>query len=421
MDNVPKQERELVLTIEDDDLNEKSEPNHHHHHHHKKKKKRTKRQKILITVLIVICALLLLAIIAAACLYFYVFGELQHDNSLAGKTDKELGISVSGNSVIRQGDTAVGDRLAILGDVEQYDDVNKVPIGGISLDDLPADVLAMLDLNSDPITSYLSKEADQIENFVILGTDRGNYIGKAADAIIIVSVDRVHHKVKMISVARDTYAYVPERGGYTKLAWTHMYGGPELTIHTLNSNLYLNLRNYIEVDVSQLPTLVNMVGGIDLTLSQEEADYMNYVRRSVRTDFVKGVNHFTGDDTVAYVRMRKSSSTDSDVFRTGRQRIVLTALLNKAKTISYMDYPSLVREGMGLCTTSFSNSDITGLVWDVIMGDYSVEDYNLPNDLVEWKGTIINDLYYSIYNKAYASDAIYRVIYEDLYISGYDG
>ena len=424
MEDTSRQERELILTIDDDEPGTAEEEHHHHHHHHhkKKKKKRSKAQKVILIVLIVLCSLLVLALIAGACMYFYLFGKLDHDKSLEGKTDEELGITIVDNTVVRQGDASIGDSINMLGDVELYDDINKVPIGGISLDELPEDVLALLDLNSDPVTSYLKSGADQIENFVILGTDIGNYIGKAADTIIIVSVDRVHNKVKLISVARDTYAYVPERGGYTKLAWTHMYGGAELTLHTLNTNLYLNLRDYVRVDIDQLPQLVNLVGGVDMSITQVEADYMNrhYHSSPEKAHFIAGLNHFNGEDVVVFSRMRKSDANDSDNNRTSRQRLVLETLLNKVKTLSYTDYPAIIRAGMGLCTTSYSNTDITGLVWDVVMGDYKVESYGLPTDLVEWKGAYINDLYYAVYNKGYASDAIYRVIYEDLYISGYD-
>lgn len=423
MEDTAKQERELILTIDDDEPEhaEQSHHHHHHHHHHKKKKQRTKAQKTIRIILIVLCSLIALTLIAGACMYFYLFGELHHDKTLDGKTDKELGITVEDNTVVRQGDKPIGDSITMLGDAELYDSIDKIPIGGISLDDLPEDVLALLDLNSDPVTSYLKDGADKIENFVILGTDAGNDIGKAADSIIIVSIDRVHSKVKLISVARDTYAYVPERGGYTKLAWTHMYGGAELTMHTLNTNLYLNLRDYVRVDVEQLSKLVDLIGGIDLVLDKAEAEHMTELfRRTTGRVFTVGKNHLDGAEVVRYSRIRKSDANDSDNKRTSRQRKVLITLLEKVKTLDYTDYPEFIREGMGLCTTSYSNTDITKLVWDVVMGDYKVESYGLPTDLVEWKGAYINDLYYAVYNKGYASDAVYRVIYEDLYISGYD-
>lgn len=415
MENAPRQERELILTIADD--GDAPEEYLHRHRHHRRKKKMSKGKKSVMIVAIVLASLLVLGAIAAFAAYTYLFGKLEYDRSLEGKTDKELGIRLEDNMVIRRGDSSVGNTVSFFGDVSQYEDAEKVPIGGISLDDLPEDVLALLDLDSTPVTSYLKDGADQIQTFVIFGTDKENSVGTAADAVILVSRDPIHKKIKLISIARDTYAYVPERGSYTKLAWTHFLGGVSLTIHTLNSNLYLNLRDYIEVNITKLPTLVDMLGGIEVTLTQVEADYLTSIRPS---SFTEGVNHLDGDDVATFVRIRKSSSTDGDVSRTGRQRQVLTALLNKAKTLGYTDYPSLIREGLGLCTTSFGSSEITDLVLDVVTGDYTVESYNLPNDLVPWKGAIIHDLYYSIYNKAYASDAIYRVIYEDLYISGYD-
>lgn len=388
------------------------EHHHHHRHHHHHGKRISKKRKALRIVLIVLASLLVLLAITALVLYLYMFGKLGHDNSFNHLTDAQLGIASTDNGLVRKGDTA--DESVGLIDVDDGSLGTEVPIGGISLKDIPQEALDLLDLNSKPVVSYLKSGADKIKNFVIYGLDSIS----SSDCIIIVSIDPANAKVRLISVARDTYAYISEYGSYSKLTYAYHWGGPELAIHTLNSNLSLNLRDYVAVDFEQMSEVVDLLGGVDIDLTQTEANYL-WKASYGRYYFDAGVNNLDGTAALLYARMRQSSSTDSDVYRTGRQRAVLIALLKKAQTLSFADYPAFIREGMGMCTTSFTNSEVLSMLSEVVLNGYTVEQYALPNDLVDWWGGLIGTQYYSVYNKNYASDALYRIIYGDLYISGY--
>ena len=66
------------------------------------------------------------------------------------------------------------------------------------------------------------------------------------------------------------------------------------------------------------------------------------------------------------------------------------------------------------------SEEILSLCTDAILGGYTIEQYSCPDELVPWSAEYIADLYYSVYDKALASDGIYRAIYEDLYVSGYE-
>lgn len=403
----------LVIELPDDGDDEpeyRPQGGHRSHHsHHRKKKKMSKGKKALCIILIILVVLLLLLVISGVVLYHYVFGKLSHDESLRSLSDAELGIASTENGIIRDADDTP-DTITILGEPDGNE--GSISIGGLPLSELPEEARDLLDRDTTPTVSHLKPSASQIKTFVIYGLDDID----SSDCIIIVAVDPVHEKVKLISVARDSYAYIQSYGGYSKLTYAYHWGGPELALNTLNSNLYLNLRDYVAVDFEQMATLVDLMGGVTITLDENEARYMS----SSGQTYYPGENLLDGAAALNYSRMRQSSSTDSDVYRTGRQRKVLIALISRAASLSYTDYPAVIREGMGLCTTSLTNSEILSMCQDVLLGGYSVEQYAMPDDLVEWWGGLIGELYYSVYNKNHASDAIYRVIYEDLYISGYD-
>lgn len=411
MQEDPREQYGLVIDLpEDDEPDTPAAQAHQHHTHHKKKKKISRSRKALRIVLIVLAVLLLLLAIVGVALYYYMFGKLSHDSRFNDLSDNELGIAATEDGIVRDAET-LPDTISILEEPEETGD--EVSIGGLSLSELPEEARDLLDQDTTPTVSHLLAGAEEIQTFVIYGLDSIN----SSDCIILVAVDPIHEKVKLISVARDTYAYIASHGGYSKITYAYHWGGPEMALNTLNSNLYLSVRDYVAVDFDQMSTLVDIVGGVKITLDENEATYL---RNSTGGAYYAGENLLDGTAALSYSRIRKSSFTDSDVNRTGRQRKILISLLESATTLDYTDYPAAIREGMGLCSTSLTNAEILSMCQKVLLGGYTVEQYAMPDDLVEWWGGLIGDLYYSVYNKNHASDAIYRIIYEDLYVSGYN-
>ena len=108
----------------------------------------------------------------------------------------------------------------------------------------------------------------------------------------------------------------------------------------------------MEVDFGEFQTLIDSIGGIDLELTQDEADYICGRKRDVtypqqlRTDWNlhEGVNHLTGEQALIHARNR---SLGNDYARTDRQRAVLMAIINKVKQ---MDAVSIVNLLTRFCT-----------------------------------------------------------------------
>lgn len=79
----------------------------------------------------------------------------------------------------------------------------------------------------------------------------------------------------MTSFQRDSYVYV-DGYGYDKLTNAYAYGGPKLTIQTIESNFGVKVDRYAVVDYASFIDIIDVLGGIDLELTQDEIDYINY-------------------------------------------------------------------------------------------------------------------------------------------------
>ena len=259
--------------------------------------------------------------------------------------------------------------------------------------------------------SYLKPGAEKIKLFVLYGLDKKT----SSDIIILSALDPVHNKVKIISIARDTYTYLSDRNAHTKLTYAYSLGGASLAVRALNENLYLHLEDYAAVDYTQAEELIDLLGGVEVELDETELSYLEgygYFK-----DIKPGMNKLNGMQAVRYARLRQ---TDNDLVRNSRQREVISSLLTSFRNLKVTDYPALFREVAGMCTTSFTDTEIIGLGTTFLsMKGCTFEQYSYPNASTNCWGGLIDEQFYWVYDLAKVSDEIYRIIYEDLYVSGY--
>ena len=187
------------------------------------------------------------------------------------------------------------------------------------------------------ITSEAAARAEnsQVTNIALFGVDSRNDddVGRS-DALMILSIDRKHGKIKLTSIARDTYVSV-DGYGQTKINHAYAYGGPELAIKTINENFSLDVKDFVTVNFSQLAEIIDYVGGVTINVTEEERVVANkYVdnlnKLGIPTDYITetGDIRLTGGQAVAYARNRE---TGSDTARTSRQREILSAMFDEVK------------------------------------------------------------------------------------------
>ena len=164
-----------------------------------------------------------------------------------------------------------------------------------------------------------------VTNILLMGVDNKNTNSSTrSDSMILLSFDTIHGEVKLTSFMRDMYVYVP---GYynTKLTHACQYGGPQLTVDTIEYNFGIDIDGYVKIGYELLVELVDALGGVTVEeISSVESKALK--REGVHIE--PGTNILLdGNQTLQYCRIRKGQS---DFQRTERQREVLTQLINTA-------------------------------------------------------------------------------------------
>lgn len=224
----------------------------------------------------------------------------------------------------------------------------------------------------------LTREPAELKgyNFAIFGLSGENSGDNGrSDTIIICTIDPERKEIKLTSILRDTKAAI-EGHEPQKINAAHMIGGPELAIETLNKNFGLTLKHYVTVQFETLMDIVDTVGGIDIELSQDEADFINeYSVEYGIPALTEGVQHLNGWQSVLYCRIRK---IDSDKVRAGRQQTVIRKIFEKLSGAGFLQWFKIVTKMLETTKISMPLGDILEVV-GLPLGEYSLVNNVVPD------------------------------------------
>lgn len=208
------------------------------------------------------------------------------------------------------------------------------------------------------------------QNIAFFGVDNrsvGEYDAGRSDSIMICSINNDTKEVKIVSVYRDTCLDIGD-DNIRKATEAYNNGGVENSINMLNRNFDLDIEDYVAVDFYALTEAVDAVGGIELDITDEEAEIMNesYIDEVSAVTEKEG-NYVTGGTQVvdgvqatAYCRIRYTAGDDFK--RAERQRTVVTKLIEKAKACSVTELMGLVDAVFPSISTSMTSAQIAALV-----------------------------------------------------------
>ena len=183
---------------------------------------------------------------------------------------------------------------------------------------------------------------------LLLGVDRDANGTSRSDTIMVLSVGR--GSVKLTSLQRDTGVTVPGKSGTHRLNAAYAYGGAELALKTVNQNFGLNITRYAVVDYDGFESLIDRIGGVELPVTDAEAEQINRnMFEVINARYKSGLLTYDGAwevynreklsaggdnlrlsglQALGYARIRK---LDSDYGRTNRQRRVFSAAVAALK------------------------------------------------------------------------------------------
>ena len=254
-----------------------------------------------------------------------------------------------------------------------YSNVSRTNYEPIAQSERSADVLA---------------EQKGVKNILLLGTDeRVSGETSRSDAIIVLSINENRKKIVMTSILRDSYVEIP---GYGKNRINHAYqmGGAALMIQTIENNFKIPIDSYAKVDFFSFMGIIDKLGGVPITVTQEELGYLNGYIAEINTLQGLPVNdgqlaqagnyQLNGKQALAYSRIRYIGT---DFARTERQRTVLDGLFQQLKTASPKELYEVAATILPDITTNIGNMDLTKMIAkSVFYMKYDIIQNRIPMD-----------------------------------------
>ncbi|OPF50689.1 hypothetical protein BH721_07470 [Clostridium baratii] len=258
-------------------------------------------------------------------------------------------------------------------------------------------------LGITPENKEIAVKNKGITNIALFGVDAQNGNTGRSDAIMILTIDKDHDKIKLSSIMRDSYTDINGRGK-DKITHAYAFGGPELALNTINKNFNLSIDKFITVNFTTLPKIVDKIGGIEINLTEGDLKYMKYPNLSI------GKNMLNGTQALSYARIRYDGG---DQRRTERHRNVITAIFNKIKSMPVSSYPGTLNELLPLVSTNISSSQFMTLGKDIIStGATSIEEYRVPCNNHS-NGKNINGVYYMTFDIGAETKELHKFIYKN--------
>lgn len=219
-------------------------------------------------------------------------------------------------------------------------------------------------------------------NIIILGSDtRPGFYGSRTDTIIILSLDPEAGKVRMVSIPRDTYIYLP---GWriNRINTADQHGGPELLSMAILYNFGLETHHWVRVSFNGFISAVNALGGLDINVPRTIVDECD--EQQVR--YAAGSQQMDGYTALCYARVRKASS---DFDRSKRQQQVIKAVFDKVLSVGGLSkVPELYSQFGNLVETDMGLGDILSLVplaTKIAKDPSTIEGYTIePPVLTPW-------------------------------------
>ena len=262
----------------------------------------------------------------------------------------------------------------------------------------------------DIVTNDQAPQMTGYTTYALFGLDHRSKNEKLntenSDTIIIASINNDTKAVKLVSVYRDTLLNVKD-DTYSKANAAYALGGPAQAVNMLNTNLDLNITDYVSIDFDALVTVIDCLGGLDIPLSYAEIVHMNNycVETAEETgksytpvelpepkpedqEAIVGTYHLNGVQATSYCRIRYTASLDMG--RTERQRRVIQMIVDKAKKAGLSTIFDIMDQVFPMVKTSVSKTEILKLIPAMI--GYSIDETTgFPQDykFATVKGSVI--------------------------------
>ncbi len=256
------------------------------------------------------------------------------------------------------------------------------------------------------------EHGDNIINVMLLGQDDTVAGARSrTDTMILMTINKSTGKIALTSFMRDLLVQIPGYQGYDKMNAAYVYGGYELFKATLLYNFGVQTDFIVHIRYENFAKVVNILGGVDMYLSQAEASYLNAYANEIGAgpwNLTAGVNHLTGTQAFHYSRIR---AIDSDYYRVERQKKVLSTIFDTYKSKNIVELLSITTQILPLVDTyDLSKGDVWTYISELlpVVAGSSIQSYRVPFD--EAYSTYYYGAYVIVCNMIYSQQKLTQII-----------
>ena len=223
-------------------------------------------------------------------------------------------------------------------------------------------------------------------NIMLVGQDRRPGEERSrSDSMILVTLNKGKNSIQLTSFMRDLYVQIP---GYldNRLNVAYRYGDVALMNETFKRNFGLEIDGNVMVDFDEFTSIIDILGGVTLEISEAEAKYMN---KHSDNHFEAGINFLNAKDALTFTRMRYAAG--GDYGRTDRQRRVLTALAESVRGSDLMTIWTMVDRILPHIATNLGDMEIIQCLRDglaILASGGQVETFRIPQDDAHYQASI---------------------------------
>lgn len=239
---------------------------------------------------------------------------------------------------------------------------------------------------SDLRNKKVNPKIDNV-SILLIGVDGGEKRGfkdLRSDALMVATLNEKEKSVKLLSIPRDSYVYIPEVDYSTKINHAYKFGEAKASIETIELLLDIPIDYYVAVNFEAFMEIIDALEGIEIEVPYTITE-QNSKDQAGAITIEEGLQHLNGEEALAFARTRKK---DTDVERGKRQQQVIQAILNKAKSVSSLPKYGSVIEAIGSnMRTNMTFDEMTSFIDYGISGNLDIEtlvltgnDLYLPNN-----------------------------------------
>jgi LCP family protein required for cell wall assembly len=204
------------------------------------------------------------------------------------------------------------------------------------------------------------------------------------DGIILVTLDTRTKRLMLTSFSREMLVQRPD-GVTGRINYIAKNYGPEELCKIISTHFGVRVEKYMLFDMNQIEDIVDLLGGVDITVTSSEAEYLK--RYAIPDDSTKprmnraGTYHFNGHAAVIYMRIRKVGA-GGDLGRTQRVRTVLSTLKEACHDITLDKALELMESVLAsnLMTNLSAGEMIEAVQYAMELRGATVEELQIPFD-----------------------------------------